>query len=434
MSRVFKVRFNAVGENSFDVISWGIDNINIYRECAPPTDLTGVYEWNSGEDFGAQVCWEAPFIPGPISEWIHWDDGTPTSTIGLTDGGTFFAAAKWDAGSLSDYDGTSITKMQIAIGLDYTNVTLKIWTGPNAANLVFEQDVTSSIIANAWNEFELPTPIALDNSQDLYVGYSIAHGAGAGPALADAGPANAGYGDLLSTDGSSWVSMGNEYGLNYNWNIQFYVTEVSAAYTPATIIDNTVFNNASIAMSSGSVAADFDAPSTEALRDITGFNVYRMSDEQSEYELYDVVDYVEGQTSYCYYDAFPDVTAAMGYNYKVTANYASETDECESPAAMAQLIPEDDFVYVLVTSIDNPEEAALTNLYPNPAQDNVTVTSNVPMSKVTVTNYIGQVVYTSEVFEATSIELNTSSYQAGVYLVRIDTETGVVTKQVVINR
>ncbi|MAZ93858.1 MAG: hypothetical protein CMF58_05510, partial [Lentimicrobiaceae bacterium] len=86
------------------------------------------------------------------------------------------------------------------------------------------------------------------------------------------------------------------------------------------------------------------------------------------------------------------------------------------------------------TGIDDPNTIALTNLYPNPAQDNVTVTSSVPMNKLTVTNYVGQVVYTGEMFDATSVELNTSSYQAGVYLVKIDTDNGIVTKQVVITR
>ncbi len=88
---------------------------------------------------------------------------------------------------------------------------------------------------------------------------------------------------------------------------------------------------------------------------------------------------------------------------------------------------------MFITGIDDPN-AVTTNLYPNPAQDHVTVTSTQPMTRVTVTNYVGQVVYTSELFEATTVELNTSSYQTGVYLVKIDTDNGVVTKQVVITK
>ena len=434
MGRVFQVRFNAMGQNSFDVIAWLVDNIYIYRECMAPEDLTGTYEWMEAEDYGAEICWEAPYIPGPISEWIHWDDGTPYSGIGLTDGGTFSCAARWDAGQLSDYSGTSITKMQYVVDEGFTSVVAKIWTGANAANLIWEEDVTSTSVVGMWNEVELASPILLDVGEELWVGYTITHTAGTFSAATDAGPAVAGYGDMISTDGSSWESMATAYGLNYNWNIQFYVTEVSSASSPVTLIDNTVYDNANVAFAQGPQFVDPQPAATESTRDITGFNVYRMEEGGSDYELYDFVEYVDGQESYCYFDAYPDVMPGMGYYYQVTATYASDIDACESPAAMALDIPEDDFVYVLVTGIDDPNAAALTNLYPNPAQDMVTVTSSLPMTRVTVTNYVGQVVYTSEVFDATSVELNTSSYQAGVYLVKIDTENSVVTKQVVISR
>jgi hypothetical protein len=434
MSRVFKVRFNAVGQNSFDVIAWLVDNIHIYRECGAPEELTGEYLWNAEEDLGAEICWDAPFVPEPISEWVHWDDGTPASGVGLTDGGTFSIGARWDAGQLNDYAGTSITKMQYVVSEGFTSVSLKIWTGANAANLIYEEDVTASAVVGMWNEVTLPSPIALDVSEELWVGYTISHTAGTFSASTDGGPAVAGYGDMLSTDGSSWVSMSTEYGLNYNWNVQFYVEEVASSSTPPTLIDNTVYNNTSLAMSQGPAFVDPQPANTETMREITGFNVYRMSDDQTEYELYDFVEYVSGQSAYCYWDAVPEVDIQKGYYYQVTATYASDTDECESPAAMAKENDDEDFVYVFITGIDNPDAEALTNVYPNPAQDMVTVTSSLPMSKVIVTNYVGQVVYTGEEFDATSVELNTSSYQAGVYLVKIYTENGVVTKQVVISR
>jgi hypothetical protein len=35
MNKFFRIRFVAQGENSTDIISWGIDNISVYRECDP---------------------------------------------------------------------------------------------------------------------------------------------------------------------------------------------------------------------------------------------------------------------------------------------------------------------------------------------------------------------------------------------------------------
>ena len=432
MGRVFQIRFNATGQNSFDIISWFVDNIYIYRECTPPTDLVGAYVWNQEEDFGAEVCWEAPYVPGPVSDWIHWDDGVNFTGIGLDGPATWSLATRWDAGQLIDYAGTSITKISYFPQDDsWTDITLKVWKGANAATLVYEEDVTAISVTGMWNEVTLGTPVALDVTDELWVGYTVTQGVAGFPGGCDAGPAVAGYGDMLTLDGN-WESMANSYGLNYNWNIQAYVTGSSSA-TSVSLIDDTEYSSSTLSLGVGPIKSEPIAVTHNDSRDITGFNVYRMEEGGTGYELYDVVDYVDGQSTYCYFDAYPNVEIQMGYYYQVTANFASDTDACESAPAMALELPMDDFVYVFVTSIDDPN-AALTSLYPNPAQDMVTVTSTLPMTQLTVTNYVGQVVYKSEMNDATSTVLNTSSYQSGVYLVKIDTENGVVTKRVIISR
>ena len=433
MGNVFKVRFNATGQNSFDIVSWFVDNISIYRECMAPTDLAGEYVWNAQEDLGAQVCWEAPFIPGPINEWVFWDSGENFSGVGLTDGGVFSVAARWDAGQLSYLDGTSITKMRYLLQDDgFTNVVAKIWSGVDASNLLWEEDVTSSAIVGAWNEVSLSTPIALDVNDEIWVGYTITQTAGMFPAGTDAGPAVAGYGDMITTDGIVWDPLSG-FGLDYNWNVEFFVEQLtSSAPAPATLIDDVVYTTTNGDLSRGAMKDVPVSVERDASRDILGFNVYRKEDGASNYVLYTYVEYVDGQTSYCYFDAYPNVTIGTTYDYQVTAHFASATDECESAPAM-DVAMENDYVSVLITGIDNPE-ASLTNVYPNPAQDVVNVTSTLPMTQLTVTNYVGQVVYNNEMNDATSVQLNTSSYQTGVYLVKIETANGVVTKRVVITK
>lgn len=76
MSRVFSVRFTAMGEDSFDVVSWLVDNIYIYRTCAAPSDLDGEYVWNEDDDFGAEITWEAPEMPAAPEGWLYYHDGT----------------------------------------------------------------------------------------------------------------------------------------------------------------------------------------------------------------------------------------------------------------------------------------------------------------------------------------------------------------------
>ena len=431
MGNVFQVRFNAVGQNSFDVISWYVDNVHVYRECAAPEDLTGDYVWNAEEDLGAEVCWNAPDIPLPIEEWIFWDSEENFSGIGLDAAGPWTAAIRWDAGMLSDYDGTYMTKVRFFAQDDgFNSFTVKIWTGANAGTLVAEQLATGVVVGD-WTIVDLDTPVMLDGSQELWVGYTVDQSvAGAFPGGTDAGPAVAGYGDKVSLDGSSWDNL-SDFGLDYNWNLGVYVQEMTTAQPSVTPLIETPYQ------SEGTLVrgAMKDVPvsfTDNSDRDFTGFNIYRMEEGSADYELYDQVAYVEGQTSYCYFDAYPAVDIQTGYYYQVTATWASTTDACESAPGLA-MAPnnDDDYVFVFVTGIDNPE-SEVTTLYPNPATDVVTVSSSQEMSKVTVINYVGQVVYERELNNATKVTLNTSSYENGVYIVKMTTDNGVITKRVTI--
>ncbi len=439
MSRVFQVRFNATGNNSFDVISWFVDNISIYRVCQAPIDLTGEYVWLATEDFGAEVCWGVD-VPVPVADWFYYDDETVEYVWG-SDTGDWDAdvAIKVPSSDLAEFDGAAVTTFMAFVDsrlLGVGTVSVKVMQGdnPDPSSPMYEEDVTSQFVTgDDWNTFELSTPVEIDNSEDLWLGLYFTGPAGAyGPGITtDMGVSNS-DGELLY-DAGSWTTLATMGINNRAWLLRGYVTTSYSMNSNAVV--NVVPENSNL-QTAGSVATATASPNLDPnivmnnSREITGFNIYRMAEGATEYELYDFVDVVSGQTEYCYYDG--DVDVQMGYYYQVTATYESDTDACESPAAMAYDNPTEDFVYVFITSVEDAD-AATTSIFPNPAQDHVTVTSSQPMTKITVTNYMGQVVYTSEV-NANSVELNTGSYQTGVYVVKIDTEDGVVTKRVIITK
>ena len=86
------------------------------------------------------------------------------------------------------------------------------------------------------------------------------------------------------------------------------------------------------------------------------------------------------------------------------------------------------------TSLDlNPVSI---NIYPIPASDKVTVklgsSKDAPVS-LSVLNLIGEILYEkTEMTSNESISLNTSTYAAGVYLVKVKSETGESLKKIVI--
>ena len=61
-------------------------------------------------------------------------------------------------------------------------------------------------------------------------------------------------------------------------------------------------------------------------------------------------------------------------------------------------------------------------MYPNPTSDNVNIAAP-GINHVTVMNTLGQVIYDGHV-DGNMTTLDMSSYQAGVYMVRVTTENG----------
>ena len=434
MGKVFMVRFNAECVTSSDIVSWFVDNVAVYRVCASPEDLTGA-EVNANGTVGIRLGFVAPDVPMPIAEWIHWDSGTNFSGIGLTSGGDFNVAARWDAGQLSDYNGTSITKVRIFPQDDgFTTLTVKVWKGANAGTLLASK-VVSSPVVGIWNEVTLDTPITLDVASELWVGYTVGgQPAGAFPAGTDEGPAVTGYGDMISLDGISWDALSEiAPSLSYNWNIQAYVEELGFVSANSPLVDNHVYNNTNTELSRGQMKEVGVSTPVDSERMLGGFNIYR-SVNSGAYELYDFVPYV-GTPNYTYLDSETEGGLVIGstYCYKVTSVWESETDYCESPAALAAQNPTQDFVCILYTSVNSLNESMIS-VYPNPAKDQFTVSSGSQISRISVINYVGQLVYDAEIGGQTKVELNTAGYEAGVYMVKIATTEGIVTKRVTIVR
>ncbi len=85
----------------------------------------------------------------------------------------------------------------------------------------------------------------------------------------------------------------------------------------------------------------------------------------------------------------------------------------------------------LVTYTDHIDLASL-NVFPNPARDNVTITSNKRIEHVTITDITGKVVYTDVVNDTQTRIYN--DLKAGIYMVSIHTEEGVFTRKLQIQQ
>jgi hypothetical protein len=163
-----------------------------------------------------------------------------------------------------------------------------------------------------------------------------------------------------------------------------------------------------------------------SLRDDNGapvkYNVYRSTDN-ANYTLIGEVPYVEGQTYYEYIDT-PETTA--DYYYQVRTVYE---DGCESvPALNADDLTQN---YVLIAvNVGLNEQSDDVALFPNPTKGNVTIQAS-GMNHITVVSVLGQVVFDTEV-NANEYTLNMAQFNAGMYMVRVNTANGMTVKRVTV--
>jgi len=256
------------------------------------------------------VAWEAP---GGAAEWIRWDSGENADAIGLTAGGTFYVASRWEPADLAAYDGLTITKLEYFPN-DVGDYVMQVWTGANAGTLVSSEAVTTPTVG-AFQEIVLSTPVTIDASQELWFGYEITHAAGAFPAGCDAGPAIAGYGDLISQDGGvTWDPLSG-FGLDYNWNLganlegsdgmEVTISKPHKEFKPA---------------ARGEIVNPFSVIATSALRESRSLAGYRV------YQDGVMVGEVADPTALTYLVESLD---AGTYEFTITAYYTSPEGESE---------------------------------------------------------------------------------------------------------
>jgi hypothetical protein len=395
-------------------------DIEVAYPCDAPKDLTGEYLWTE-EAWGALIEWKSP--QDAIAEWLFYDDGVNVDGIGGP--ATFTWAIKFDPAQLAEFDGASLTKIEIYNRVASSN-ELRIYEGTNAATLLHTQTL-SGLGIETWEEVELTDAVLIDVTKELWIAVYTTDGvnypAGCGNYT---GNPNS---DLITTDGVTWDHL-NALGLPYTWNLRGYVTTAAGATAaiPMEIpVDKYNSDDRAALTVSGKGAGENAVLDMSRNRGLDVFNVYRSADG-SNYSLIATVPFEEGVSDFEYFDT--DVAIGEHY-YQVTAAYTFEGGSCESDPAMALENPEDDFVYVFVTNID---ELGATNarIYPNPATNNVTIEAN-GMNRITVINAVGQVVYDVEM-DNNNTQLNVATFEAGVYVVRINTENGVATKRLTIVR
>jgi hypothetical protein len=372
MGKIFRIRFAAQGENSLNILSWFIDNIHIYRYCPPPVNLNA--EFVSEPESGIKLTWEQP-DDGSIDDWMHWDDGFYSGNS-LGNGHIFSAAARWTPDQMVDLVESSVSAVSFVPAAEVATYRIKIWKGANAATLLTDQLVESPVIGN-WNVITLETPVPIDITQELWVGYSV-ESTDIYAGGCDDGPAVNHYGNMVYLD--EWMTLLEANPeLDCNWNIKVHVVRENW-YDP-----------------------------------VSYYNIYR-SDDLQDYYLRDC----------SFADEYLDDSVCNGtllHQYKVSAVYAIGADTCESEGS--NLSSEG------CTGIVEDKNEIIVKVFPNPAVDLIRLESSEIVHNFMLYDFSGNLVYSKEIHDIIS-EIPVKEYRAGLYMIKVETGDQLIYRKLLI--
>lgn len=335
----------------------------------------------SGHD--VQLTWHKP-APSIVSEWIHYDDGNNHMSVGLASGGTLYVAIRFLPGQLTTYDGMFIERVRLFPCAQNTSYQLFIAKGANASTILANVPLTG-IEIDQWDTVDLAEPVPIDVTRELWIGYKIInHPADDMPAGADKGPAVAGYGDMISTNGTNYTSIYSiNPDFNYNWNIQALVTNHP-------------------------VQKAVDLATGPAVTGLLGYNLYRNDQKINKSVIAD--------TTYL------DTGLPTGvYDYHVTAFY----DKGESGPSNTVTV---NLNFDLIEETGN----YLIKIYPNPSDSYIIVETLEDFRHLRIVDMTGHEVYRTPIgINKTKIPLE--GFNPGVYAFLFTSDSKTVVRKVTIN-
>ena len=380
--KAFSFRFRAYGQNSADIRSWDIDNINVYAVCKPPRQLDG-----SSTGGSVRLTWKPPQCEDgyPLNEGFEetffppehwnriisnsnatWSHSPSTTPIGVHTG-AFAAGLNWDYSHQDEWliaQDVEITgdlqfwsyTFQGSAHLDHYYIKLSEDEGITWQILLDMSALPAYPSASGYNEWTTPYTISLSS----HIGQVV---------------------DI------AWQAVdGDGQGLWYPWAIDDCSVNPGRVRTPV------------LPRSDGS------------------YNIYRQDPGSAGFNLLN--SFPVPDTEY-----LDQGLATATYRYYVTA---FSTDCSFSTSS--------DTIFVDVLAGTSFQDNRTLLLYPNPARDLVTVKSSNPVKSVEIINYTGQVIYCKNGINSNETYIDVSDLLQGVYFFKITLQAGIRTVKVSIGR
>ncbi|MCX6280721.1 MAG: T9SS type A sorting domain-containing protein [Bacteroidetes bacterium] len=399
IGQTFKIQFRAHGSNSVDLHHWYVDNIHVYASCKPPRQLNYYRSHRI-----VNLSWSIPNC-SPLEPFqIDYDDGTYENGIANPPGytysfGNMFVLPPGSNGYLTSFDcffyqsGTS-SPVSLTMDVYDDNYNLLGSSAPFIqGNGVWQNIPVPSIpfISTFYgmvNENGTPT-------RPNWLGFD------------DDGPyANTDYGMYYDGAGT-WGTIGSLIG-----DHGVYLERANG------LISSKSERTFSIATGQSPYS---DNPTTGSLQ---GYNIFRTDSTGWPLTFHKLNTNLVPSTSYI--DSLPYVEAGE-FKYYITSVFSDTIDNtflCESTGS--------DTIRVWVGWGIETEENIKITVYPNPATDNIYMKSEYSIISTEVMDYTGRIVYSNPDLQGKISQINVSTLNSGIYMVKIVTDHGIGVKKITV--
>jgi hypothetical protein len=350
--------------------------INSYNE--PTSSLKQGAKVPAGSDIISNGVpqFDPSYNPGPAAPanrdvTLNYD-GENASAIGLTNANQWRVSARFDASMVEQYNGMYLTSVDVFVNDLADAHKIQIYDMgninlPGPGALLYEQDFFPNIAD--WTTVVLVDPVYISGT-DIWIGYWMDQPAGIFPAGVDAGPVNP-DGDWMSS-GPGWGHLSDNPDFQVNWNIRGTLTGEAGVVWLSTNPSEGVLEP----------AAEQNITVTVDASDLQELSIYKGK---------------------LHVQSNDPVNEQLNISVWIT---------------------------VLVGVNENGEKAYVS-VYPNPANDVLNVVANTEISSVSISNNLGQVVY-SQTVNKTETMIRLDEFKTGMYFVRIETANGTATQKLMV--
>ena len=123
--------------------------------------------------------------------------------------------------------------------------------------------------------------------------------------------------------------------------------------------------------------------------------------------------------------------AIVHFGYDGDGNRISRTLTIDRDEEKSQAADSTKSLSGIIETLNDDGNATLS-IYPNPVKDRVTIETE-SVRHISISNMIGQLVFEGAA-EGDSFEYDFSSQEVGVYLIRIETSNGTISKRIIVTK